>query len=277
MNFLEMYEREKTYRNNLSFWFPKIKDCRLTQNIGGPNLLIPRTIIVPIPSKVYAAFESDFEFESRENCETYVREFVDKVLKPIMEKNGIQECVNRWFVKNGCYSGKYDFQDCVATLDTIHQNFTNICYGAACNEAMGNTEFVIRSLIGYDTRKVATIYNGLPLRTEIRVFYDFDKREVMYSANYWDYDYVRPHLYALTDQIVFDHQRNRILEGYEKHRPVVEEMVAKAMQNVDLDGKWSIDIMVDECHRGGDGVDYWLIDMAEAHRSAYWKGDPFDG
>lgn len=266
MELREVYENMKAYRNNLSFWFPRVEKCGLS---------VPRTIIVPMPFEVYAAFESDFEFPDRATCEFQVRNFVDTTLIPIMEEDANTNHVNRWFVKNGCYSGKYDFQDCVAYLDTIHRSVMNICYGAACNEAEGNTEFILRDMIDYDPRKVATIYNGMPLRTEVRVFYDFDKREVMYSANYWDYDYVRPHLYALTDQIIFDHERDKIQAGYDKHRPIVEKLVAEAMQNVDLDGQWSIDIMVDECHRGGNAVDYYLIDMAEAFHSAYFRGKRF--
>ena len=37
------------------------------------------------------------------------------------------------------------------------------------------------------------------------------------------------------------------------------------MKNVELSGIWSVDILEDECH------DFWLIDMALGHRSAYWN------
>ena len=45
----------------------------------------------------------------------------------------------------------------------------------------------------------------------------------------------------------------------------VMAMVGEHMKNVELSGIWSVDILEDECH------DFWLIDMALGHRSAYWN------
>lgn len=45
-------------------------------------------------------------------------------------------------------------------------------------------------------------------------------------------------------------------------------MVSKCMENVDLTGKWSVDIMYDE-----ETDCYYLIDMAIAEQSTYWKID----
>ncbi|GHU61019.1 hypothetical protein AGMMS49975_30210 [Clostridia bacterium] len=86
----------------------------------------------------------------------------------------------------------------------------------------------------------------MPLRTEIRVFYDFDKREVLYSANYWDYDYCRSNIRARADQIIFDALKDEILTGYEKYRKQAEDAVAKAMRGVNMTGKWSIDLLLEE-------------------------------
>lgn len=82
------------------------------------------------------------------------------------------------------------------------------------------------------------------LRTEIRVFYDMDSRKLLYSANYWDYDYVRPHLYNRTDIILFDATRDEIQKGYAEHVGRAEALVSEHFKDVDLPGKWSIDIYI---------------------------------
>ena len=112
-------------------------------------------------------------------------------------------------------------------------------------------------------------YNGLPLRPEFRVFYDFDTRKPIFTANYWDYDYVYPHLHDATDKIVFEHERERIEGAFKSEKDRVQAMVETAMKRVTgLAGQWSVDILMDE----GDNL--WLIDMAIAQRSAYWEKRP---
>lgn len=98
------------------------------------------------------------------------------------------------------------------------------------------------------------------------MFYDFNTREPLYTVNYWDYDYCYPHLYEATDKIIFEHEREKIENAFEKNKDKVQQLVADAMKNVEgLDGKWSVDVLLDE--KG----DFWLIDMAVAQQSAYWN------
>jgi hypothetical protein len=175
-----------------------------------------------------------------------------------------------WFIKNGCFSNKFDFRHSITNERKLLDDFNTIQYNSVCHETGGVSEINLREVIPWDYTKTATIYSGLPLRTEIRVFYDFDKREVMYSANYWDYGYCRPHIHDRTDQIIFDVTRIELQAGYEINWARVERAVAEAMRGVDMTGKWSIDILIDQHD------DLRLIDMAQAQRSAYWRGGLFD-
>ena len=101
------------------------------------------------------------------------------------------------------------------------------------------------------------------------MFYDFDTREPIFTANYWDYDYVYPHLYHATDKIVFEHERERLEGVYAHFKDAVQDKVADAMRDVQgLTGQWSVDVLMDEREK------FWLIDMAIAQRSAYWEMRP---
>jgi hypothetical protein len=248
VKYAKSYEADQNNPNTLSFWFPKIKDC---------GIQVPDTMIFALPMDAYTAL---FDIEESGDL-SHVRSFLDKEVIPKMQGR-------RHFMKNGCFSNKFDFKHCITNPATIYTDFVNIS-SASMSMGMfgtgGMNELILRSIIPHDPRRVPTIYQGMPLRTEIRVFYDFDAGEVMYSVNYWDYDTVYPKLRDLTDRIVFDHMRNEIETGYQTHVKPVEAMLTEHLAKVDLTGKWSVDILVD-----GNGK-YWLIDMAEGNRSEYWK------
>lgn len=48
-----------------------------------------------------------------------------------------------------------------------------------------NNEWVVRDFVD-DVEDNPTIYNGLPLHTEYRVFVDFDTEEIIGIAPYWE-------------------------------------------------------------------------------------------
>lgn len=150
----------------------------------------------------------------------------------------------------------------IKTSQNIFFNTEQISY---CQETSGVTEFVVREFINYNPAKTPTIYNGLPFRTEFRVFVDFDTKEFLYMVNYWDYDYCYPNLYDLNDKIIFDYMKEEIKNSYQQNKDKVEQLIKDKILNksIDLSGQWSIDILMEE-------NEFYLIDMAEAYRSAYW-------
>ena len=109
----------------------------------------------------------------------------------------------------------------------------------------------------------------MPLRSEFRVFYDFDLKKVLFTANYWDYDYVYGRLYDATDKIIFDHERERLESTFKEKKSMAEALVAEHMAKVEgLSGPWSVDLMMTEAG------EMYLIDMAVAEQSAYWEFRP---
>lgn len=237
--------------NFFSNWFPKIENC---------GIKVPRSIIIPIEDKEF------FEHMYMEHVEQDLKYFLNFSKTVVMQK--IKEArLGLLFLKNSVFSNKFDARTCMPMNDyvSVAQAIAGINYGALMVDSGGENEIIVRERIWTDLGEIPTIYNGLPLQPEFRVFYDFDTRKVLYSANYWDYDYVYPHLYDATDKIVFASQREKLDRIFAEKHEDVENLVSDHMTNVDgLSGQWSVDILLD-C-KG----EYWLIDMAVAQRSAYW-------
>lgn len=244
--------------NNFSNWFPAIKDCGID---------VPRSFIIDVPQEVMRACFMENHDEDTE----IILDFVKKEILPVLSENNLFF----FFMKNSTFSNKFDFNDsckCRNIPFEIVLHLINICYNAELVGADGLNEIIIREFIGdwyYIQENIPCIYNGMPLRPEFRVFYDFDKRKVLYSVNYWDWDYCHESIckYNATDQIVYEHAYATIKQEFEERQEEVETLVSSHIQNVQLDGIWSVDILWDEQNQK-----YWLIDMAIAQTSAYWNG-----
>ena len=243
----QRYEEDKNNPNLISHWHSKIWNV--------DELKVPATKIITVPIEVFSVFYEDAVFQKQD----IVRTFIDKQVIPLMGTK------SKWFLKNGCFSNKFDFQNCITDEFKIFSDFMQIQYASLILETGGLSEIALREIIDWNSHKVATIYNGMPVRPELRVFYDFDRREVLYSVNYWDYDTVFPKLHDRTDIIVFDKIYKEIKEEIIANIHRIENIVEKTMKNVDLNGKWSIDILVDDMNN------LWLIDMALAETSYYWN------
>ena len=257
------YAWEKFLQNNFSFWFPKVEHC---------GIAVPKTFFTKLPSveeneMAQRLYESFYVENYRESIAT-IHEWLDKDIIPCLKE---KDLTGHIFVKNATFSNKFDAnKSCnLYGIDSLADAILRINYEALCCGAEGTTEIVVREYIESDLRRTPCIYNGLPLRNEFRVFYDFDNNCPIFTANYWDWDYVYPHLHYATDKIIFAHEREHIERVFEEKKEEVQELVAKAMKNVEgLDGQWSIDILLDEWGK------YWLIDMAVAQQSAYWDKRP---
>lgn len=222
-----MFDYTREHENDFSFWYPKIKDC------GIPT---PLTFYTKLPSaeeepeyvkRLYEAFYMEHPKEDEETVKAYLEERVIPKLKEM----GLTGHV---FVKNGRFSNKFNANG-TCNLYGLHELYRAIIlinYEAICCGAEGADEIVVRKFIESSVGMTPCIYNGLPLRPEFRVFYDFDTREPIFTANYWDYDYVYPHLYHATDKIVFEHERERLEGVYAHFKDAVQDKVADAMRDV---------------------------------------------
>jgi hypothetical protein len=245
---MKMYEDDKADINNLSYWFPKIKDVQ--------NLNVPKTVTVPVPFEVFNALWD----ENLKGDPKVIIDFLGYNIVPHLRTETFKTC----FMKNGRFSNKFQFSSCITDLNNLLENFLSINYAASCVGAGGVCELNIRELINFSD-DIPAIYKGMPLRNEQRVFYDFDERKILYSVNYWEPEYVGKNLHDSEDKPVFDAATEQIIANYVKNKSRIDNAVAEAMKDVELTGQWSVDILVD------DNDNLWLIDMAVAQRSAYWN------
>ena len=242
-----LYIHDRLNPNLFSKWYPHIKDC---------GLKVPKSTIIRVPEPVFiACYEPSLEPGNME----IITDWVNNQLVPLMGPDN-----NKYFCKNGAFSNKFDFNHCISDSSRILEDFIAIQYASLCLETGGVSEFVIREIIPTKKWK-KTIYNGMPLRPEFRIFYDFTYQRPLYTANYWDYDYCCQGIYDAEDRKVFSEMKEILIEMYEAHKDRALNTTGNAMRDVHgLDSVWSIDLMLD------DNEDFWLIDMAIGPSSAYY-------
>ena len=122
----------------------------------------------------------------------------------------------------------------------------------------GNTELVVRELIPYNEEKIPTIYNGMPLREEVRCFYDMDSKKLLYIEDYWNYDYCNDKIRNKTDNIIFNWFHNKVRTRHEQHIQILNQLKRKIEDNIDsleFDGELhrSMEYRFYVCNRTG----YW--------------------
>lgn len=251
--------------NIMSNWFPAIEPTDGKER----KLHIPKTIIVQVPDDVCQSF-----FMERPGDRERIIQFVSEQVMPKAKESGIYPSI---FMKNGGFSNKYQFNDCTPGADEVQValNLINMNYAALCVSADGITEVCMRELIPHNEKEVPCIYHGMPLRPEFRVFYDFDRHQPLYIANYWDWKYCHDAICRdYTDKIVYEAYYPTLLAQYERFKDSVVEMVADDMKDITgLPGIWSVDVLYCEPQNHDFNKKYegfWLIDMAVGHRSAYW-------
>lgn len=251
------YEDEINNPNNFSYWYPKVKDC---------GIKMSKAWIFKFNFEEWKTIEAMEEKESREKAL--------EILKEKIEGNKEIKRGRLYNIKNGAFSNKFNANDCFRNYYDIPRKFLNIQYAGMCYDADGTSEMIIREVIDYDPSVVPTIYNGLPLRPEYRVFVDFDNDNTLYIVNYWDYNYCYSHLNK-TDKIIFDYMRSYLESEFENNKDKVLNLIEKCLipynkkNKNKLSGIWSVDIMkADE--------DYYLIDMAIGCQSAYYDYNKID-
>lgn len=214
-----------------------------------------------------------------------------------------------YFIKTGIHCSKQDFRNAVVTgakevremgeyFLFLHQQAIAMAYPLSrpCIYGAGTTvEWVVREHIK-DVENNMTIYHGLPLHTEYRVFVDFDTDEVLGIHNYWDPDLMLSHFrerldaearyygYADTDAflhadipaedidvdarhdyVTYTANRERLCRRYNENKDLVTEKVGEFLPLCEnMHGQWALDIMQ-------NGDDFWFIDAAPAETCTFYK------
>lgn len=240
------FDHSTSPENELSFWYPK------TNNIGFKT---PKTIITQFKENEVNLIKS---FKWNELNE-------DKILNDIIKTNSSLNLNEEMFIRLGISSNKFNFDSChINNINELYKKlmiiFDNMIFAL---EWQKNIELVLREYIK-TTYKRDTIYNGMPLNTEFRVFYDFDKKELLGIFNYWEKDTMLDNLTNRDDLLTFANSYNELIDHYNSLVSYLEEEAKLKLPNANLSGKWSVDFLY-------NGKDFLLIDMAHAECSYYYN------
>lgn len=251
MSFTDYYNDLALSKNNLSYWYPRIKNC---------GIKVPVTQVFKVPEEMVKAFYLEGDKRPQQYYLDVIYRWIRDEIYPALTIKGLL------FMKNGAFSNKFNFSDCIPLNNPlsiaaclVDLEYTSLMFGTG-----GNTELVFRErIVNHDS---PTIYNGMPLQPEFRVFYDFDNHKALYIVNYWDWNYCFDSISRnKTDAIIYSNHYPSIERIYNANKDNVMKTVEDAMKdNNDFTGIWSIDILQDETG------EFWLIDMAEGYCSAYW-------
>ncbi|MDY6280479.1 MAG: hypothetical protein SPL63_10215 [Roseburia faecis] len=278
-----LWEMIDTNPNSMGNWLPYIVDAVVSDGF----FRIPKTKIVKLPITVMQLMrEYDYMDLNRATLDV-----IDQWCMRILRLNPNQD----YFIKTGTHCSKFDFRNAKVTgakevrelgeyLLYLHMQDLRmaqydlsgrnqpVVYGVSTT-----TEWVVREFIP-DVEENTSIYHGLPLHTEYRVFVDFDTDEVLGIHNYWDPDVMlthfarrasypmpdgQPDIDAVHDFVTYKANQQKLSDRYERNKDLVVEKIRNILSNISLKGQWSLDVMQ-------NGEDFWLIDMARAENSAFY-------
>lgn len=256
--------------NQIGYWLPKVAEIS--------HFKIPDTKIVKVPLSL---LQLGRVFEYSELTPTTFRiinEYCKKVFE--LDLNGT------YFIKNGVFSSKFDFRNAKVTtpqevaelgqyLFYIHQQACQMASLLNNKSIYGcgtTNEWIVREYIESPVKE--TIYMGLPLNTEYRIFVDFDTKAILSDNQYWNKEVMNKRFeenrnsHDVHDVITYNMASERLEKTYNENIDKVKEMVQELLNNnIEMTGQWSVDIMQVE-------NDFYLIDMALAENSFYYDSVP---
>ena len=256
--------------NQMGYWLPKVAEIS--------PFKIPDTKIMKVPLSL---LQLGRVFEYNELTPTtfkIINEYCKKVFE--LDLNGT------YFIKNGVFSSKFDFRNAKVTtpqevaelgqyLFYIHQQACQLASLLNNKSIYGcgtTNEWIVREYIESPVKE--TIYMGLPLNTEYRIFVDFDTKAILSDNQYWNKEVMNKRFeenrnsHDVHDVITYNMASEKLEKTYNENIDKVKEMVQELLNNnIEMTGQWSVDIMQVE-------NDFYLIDMALAENSFYYDSVP---
>lgn len=257
-----------TNPTSMSHWLPFIYKQALEAGFK-----VPDTVIAKVPITMLQLTRLEYIGLSPATLK-----IVDGWAHHIFELHDDRE----YFIKTGTYSSKFDFRNChvhgekeVRELGEyllfIHSQAIEAAGPLSLPSIYGmstTNEWVVRDFIP-DREDLPHIYKGLPLRTEYRVFVDFDKKTVIGTSPYWEPGMMKQRfahggsIHEKHDYVTYLTREKDMLAEYAANIDKVKSMCQNVARTADLEGQWSVDVMQ-------DGTDLYLIDMAPAENSALY-------
>ena len=250
-----LYERFKDNPNSMSNWLGEITHA--VKSSQSP-FKIPATSVHTLPIELAQFIRLEYQDTSQRDKDLF-NEYIFDTLELEDDKT--------YFIKTGTFSSKFQFANAKCAEPREMGEYFSVINNFAMHIGAGDSvEVVVREYIE-DVEKNPTIYNGMPLRTEFRAFVDFDDHSVIGVVPYWHPVVMKRALkHGLADSIQQDYityqkHEDKLNREYNEHISYVTKHVKALLPDVDLTGRYSIDIM-----KNGD--DFYIIDMALMESSA---------
>lgn len=264
------YEMLSCNKNSMGYWLPNIIFAVECQGF----FKIPSTKIMKVPMNMLQLTRSDFNELTRTTLD-----IVDKVCYKAFELDETKS----YFVKTGTHASKFFFRNTLVTgPEEVRELGEYLLFNHCSDLRMAGTlgapsiygvsttnEWVVREYIE-DKENNPTIYAGLPLHTEYRVFVDFSAGNVLGIHPYWDPDVMKKRfaedrdIHDRHDYHIYMAHEETLMNRYNENKDLIVEKIQEFVPYIPLSGQWSIDIMQ-------NGDDFWLIDMAVAENSFFYE------
>ena len=251
----KLYERFKENPNSLYNWFnPVVKAVKNSDTV----FKIPATKALRLPIELAQFIRIEYHKTSQQDKDLF-NEFIFDQFELEDDKT--------YFIKTGTFSSKFQFANAKCHEPREMGEYFQVINNFAMSVGAGQSvDLVVREYIE-DVENNPTIYNGMPLRTEFRVFVDCDKDELIGVVPYWHPIVMKRALKAgLSDSMEQDYQtylrhQDKLIEEYNEWLPTVRKEIKNILPNLELDGQYSIDVMK-------NGNDLYIIDLALMSESA---------
>lgn len=250
----ESYKRNMDTPENFSKWFGDLSNAINKYN--------NRAFKYPSSKYMTISYEWIKWLKNDNYTDEKIEEFSEYLLDNLNLKHG-----RSYFIKTGIFSNKFDFNSSckLSNPSDIGNQFLSMYYTSMILGAHSTNEIVVRDYIPQliNTR---SIYNGMPLRPEYRIFVDIDgnNSKLIDVIEYWHPEVMKNGIKG-NDLAAYKSEEEMLHEEFLKNKDYVGKHVlniAKLIESNTLAGKWSIDVM-----QHGDSL-FYLIDCARMDRSA---------
>lgn len=253
----KLYDAFNHNRNTFSYWFPAL--CKAV-NKHSSFFKIPKTKFITLPIELSQYMRLEYQ-----ETTTKTRKFFNRYLFNAFGLDKDKE----YFIKTGTFSSKFEFHNAHLCEPKEIGDYFQVINNFAMQVGAGLTnDVVVREWIP-DPEKHDTIYDGMPLRTEFRLFIDCDNHQIIDIVPYWNPIVMKQVLQnqgQLCQDIQQDYQtylknQQRLVDEFNDYEAKIIKEAQPIVDDLELDGCWSLDVMK-------SGNDFYLIDMADMKDSA---------
>lgn len=161
--------------NSIATWLPPVIKAHAAAD--DPVLKIPATRIMRLDTELAQYLRLEFT-----DTNELSRTLLDHYLYTALNLNADSD----YFLKTGVFSGKFQFANAHCTEPKEVGQYLHVINNFAMTVGGGESvDIAVRDYIGNDT--APTVYNGMPLRCEYRVFVDFGDNTAAADAEPFSY------------------------------------------------------------------------------------------